>query len=67
MAGETEVPDIFLSYNREDQAQARWFAHGFEAQGFSVWWDTTLRAGEAYDEVTEAALRGAREIGRAHV
>ena len=22
----------------------------------SVWWDTAMRSGEAYDEVTEAAL-----------
>jgi len=48
----TAPPHIFLSYNREDQAIARRFAEAFEAEGFSVWWDTTLRAGEAYDEVT---------------
>jgi TolB-like protein/Tfp pilus assembly protein PilF len=58
----TAAPDIFLSYNREDQAVARRFAEAFEAQGFSVWWDTTLRAGEAYDEVTEQALREAKAV-----
>ena len=56
------MPDIFLSYNREDQATARRFAEAFEGQGFSVWWDTTLRAGEAYDEVTEAALNEAKAV-----
>jgi adenylate cyclase len=56
------LPDIFLSYNREDQATARRFAEAFESQGFSVWWDTTLRAGEAYDEVTEAALNDAKAV-----
>jgi TolB-like protein/Flp pilus assembly protein TadD len=56
------MPDIFLSYNREDQAVARRFAEGFEAEGFSVWWDATLRSGEAYDEVTEAALRSAGAV-----
>ena len=54
--------DIFLSYNREDQQIAKRFAHAFEAQGLSVWWDVTLRSGETYDEVTEAALRGARAV-----
>jgi TolB-like protein/Tfp pilus assembly protein PilF len=56
------MPDIFLSYNREDQAVARRFAEAFEAEGFSVWWDVTLRSGEAYDEVTEAALRSAKAV-----
>ena len=54
--------DIFLSYNREDAATAKRFADGFSAEGLSVWWDTALRSGEAYDEVTEAALRGAKAV-----
>jgi TolB-like protein len=56
------MPDIFLSYNREDQAAARRFAEAFEADGFSVWWDVTLRSGEAYDQVTEEALRTAKAV-----
>ncbi len=56
------MSDIFLSYNREDQAVARRFAAAFEAQGFSVWWDATLRSGEAYDQVTEKALRTAKAV-----
>jgi TolB-like protein/methylmalonyl-CoA mutase cobalamin-binding subunit len=56
------APDIFLSYNREDQARAKVFAEAFGAQGFSVWWDTELKSGEAYDEVTENALRGAKAV-----
>ncbi|HLI65962.1 MAG TPA: TIR domain-containing protein [Caulobacteraceae bacterium] len=55
-------PDIFLSYNRDDQATARLFAEGFQAAGLTVWWDVTLRTGEAYDEVTEAALRSAKAV-----
>jgi len=55
-------PDIFLSYNREDQAIARRFAEGFEREGLSVWWDATLRSGEAYDQITEAALRTAKAV-----
>lgn len=56
------MPDIFLSYNREDQASARRFAEAFGAEGFEVWWDVTLRSGEAYDEVTENALRTAKAV-----
>ena len=56
------MPDIFLSYNREDQAQARLFAHALIAEGFDVWWDVALKAGEAYDEVTENALNQAPAV-----
>jgi TolB-like protein len=55
-------PDIFLSYNREDAGVAKRFADAFAAEGLDVWWDTALRSGEAYDEVTEAALRGAKAV-----
>jgi TolB-like protein len=58
----TTPPDIFLSYNREDQARAKLFAEAFEGQGFKVWWDVGLRTGEAYDEVTETALRTAKAV-----
>jgi TolB-like protein len=56
------LPDIFLSYSRDDQATARRFAEGFEREGFNVWWDVTLHSGEAYDQVTEKALREAKAV-----
>jgi TolB-like protein len=56
------VPDIFLSYNREDQARAKLFAEAFKAHGLDVWWDTALTPGEAYDQVTEKALKEARAV-----
>ena len=56
------MSDIFISYNHGDQATARRFAEGLEARGFSVWWDVTVRLGEAFDEVTEAALREAKAV-----
>lgn len=55
-------PDVFLSYNREDALLAGRFANALEAEGHSVWWDVTLRAGEAYDKVTEQALAAARAV-----
>ena len=54
--------DIFLSYNREDQAVAKRYADAFAVKGLNVWWDTALRSGETYDEVTEAALRAAKAV-----
>lgn len=56
------MPDVFLSYSREDQPVARRFATGLEREGFSVWWDQSLNAGEAFDKVTEQALDEARAI-----
>ena len=56
------APEVFLSYNRDDHAVAQRFATALQAQGLGVWWDTTLRAGDAYDEVTERALRDARSV-----
>jgi len=38
------------------------FADALSAGGFSVWWDVGLKPGEAYDEVTEAALRNAKAV-----
>jgi eukaryotic-like serine/threonine-protein kinase len=58
----SRLPDIFLSYSREDQAIARLFAEGFEREGFSIWWDATLNPGEAFDQVTEKALRDAKAV-----
>lgn len=38
------------------------FADAFEAEGLSVWWDAGLRAGDAYDQKIEQALRSARAV-----
>jgi len=55
-------PDIFLSYNREDAGVAKLFADAFTREGMDVWWDQALRSGQAYDKVTEQALRGAKAV-----
>ncbi len=56
------MPDIFLSYSRDDQIIARRFADALAREGFSIWWDATLNAGEAYDQVTEKALKTAKAV-----
>jgi hypothetical protein len=48
--------DVFLSYNRKDAAIAKLFAEALARERLEVWWDQTLRSGETYDEVTEAAF-----------
>lgn len=48
---------IFLSYSRADRPVAQKFAEALQEEGFTVWWDKVLRAGQTYDEVTENMLR----------
>jgi formylglycine-generating enzyme required for sulfatase activity len=50
------MSDIFISYKREDQATARKLADALEKEGWSVWWDPKLRAGDDFDEVIEKVL-----------
>lgn len=56
------MPDIFLSYSRKDIAIAGKVSAALQAAGHDVWWDQSLKAGEVYDQVTEAALREARLV-----
>jgi hypothetical protein len=54
--------DIFLSYGHDDLSTASRFAKGFEREGFTVWWDASLRSGEAFDAAIESALKGAKAV-----
>jgi adenylate cyclase len=56
------MPDVFISYAREDADTARRFADAFRAAGCSVWWDDELRSGEVFDESIERALREAKAV-----
>ena len=56
------MTDIFISYGHDDHAAAKRFADAFAAEGLTVWWDTAIRSGEAFDEVIEAALRAAKAV-----
>jgi formylglycine-generating enzyme required for sulfatase activity len=51
---------IFISYAREDRPKAQQLARVFEDRGWSVWWDTRLKAGEVWDEVIERELTAAQ-------
>ena len=56
------MPDLFLSYARDDQDIARRFAENLQREGFEVWWDQALNPGEAFDQVTEEALAAASAV-----
>lgn len=61
-SGDCIVADVFLSYSRADRPKAEQVAKALEAEGFTVWWDKVLRAGQTYDEVTEGMLRDAKVV-----
>src|SRR5258706_7279146 len=56
------MADVFISYSRDDQADARRIAEAFQQEGFDVWWDAALRVGETFDTVIEQALLEARAV-----
>jgi len=55
------VPDIFLSYAREDLAKAKLLAAALEKQGWSVFWDrSSILTGQDFDDVIEQAIEQTR-------
>jgi TolB-like protein len=56
------LTDIFLSYGHDDLPTAKLFADSFQREGFKVWWDATMRSGEAFDAAIETALKNAKAV-----
>lgn len=54
------MPDIFISYKREDVALARSLAARLQQEGWSVWWDHEIPAGRDYDSVIETELNNSK-------
>ncbi len=53
------MADIFLSYAREDELRAGELAAALEAQGWSVFWDRRIPAGESWRSYIGTALQTA--------
>jgi hypothetical protein len=51
------MSDIFINYKREEQPVARKLADALESEGWTVWWDPKLRAGERFNDLIEKALK----------
>ena len=56
------MADIFISYSKQDQDEAHLLATFLEAEGYSVWWDTSLLSGESFRKVIMTELGRARAV-----
>jgi TIR domain len=54
------MADIFISYSQQDREEARLLAAFLEAEGYSVWWDTSLLSGENFRKTIMTELGRAR-------
>ncbi len=54
------MADVFVSYARVDKARVAPIVAAIEAQGWSVWWDPEIAAGQLFDDQIEAQLGAAR-------
>ena len=56
------MSDIFISYARSTEPQARKIAEALRALGYGVWRDDELPAHRAYSEVIEERLKAAKAV-----
>jgi tetratricopeptide (TPR) repeat protein len=56
------MANIFLSYDRDDEARARPIAALLERAGHSVWWDRQIKGGGEFGAEIEAALNAADKV-----
>lgn len=54
------MADVFISYKREDRIWAERIAAALAAAGYTTWWDTSLIAGEHFNEAIDRELDAAR-------
>jgi len=56
------MSDVFISYARSSQEQAKSVEEALRAAGYEVWRDSELPAHRAYSEVIEERLRSAKAV-----
>jgi adenylate cyclase len=56
------MADVFVSYARADKARVAPLVAAIEAQGWSVWWDPEIDAGQQFDDQIEEELKAAKAV-----
>jgi serine/threonine-protein kinase len=54
------MSDVFVSYKAEDRRRIRPLVQCLQADGYSVWWDEQIGAGDSWREMIERELDAAR-------
>ena len=55
-SGDLDVPDIFISYKKEERDVAALLATRLTEAGYDVWWDDALLAGERFEDEISTVL-----------
>ncbi len=56
------MADVFVSYARSDKARVAPLVAAIEAQGWSVWWDPEIAAGQEFDRQIATELKSAAAV-----
>lgn len=56
------MTDVFISYARANAKTARALADKLERNGYSVWWDEQIAAGQSFEVELERKLADARAV-----
>jgi adenylate cyclase len=56
------MADVFISYARSDKARVAPLVAAIEAQGWTVWWDPDIAAGQEFDRQIAAELKAAAAV-----
>jgi adenylate cyclase len=56
------MADVFISYARTDKPRVAPLVAAIKAQGWSVWWDPAISAGQQFDDQIEQELQAASAV-----
>lgn len=54
------MPDVFISYKAEDRRRVQPLVQALQSDGYSVWWDQHIGAGDEWRQTIERQLDAAR-------
>jgi formylglycine-generating enzyme required for sulfatase activity len=62
LEGGISMADIFISYSKQEPEPTRKLAAELEGRGYTVWWDTSLLAGDDFRRIIVKELNAAKAV-----